>query len=293
MKLTKKQNTFLTLLFSFVFFLSGKTQTVEETLLFADQEYQAGHYSSAAKEYQRAYFFSKKSQASFLNQKIGDSFFAMHEYEKAKSFYRKANQFAKNDSLKVEAFFKEVSCEILDNNFLLALMRLKSFHRPMTIEQKHLKSLLTAMSYYGAEEFEKAEKEFILSLDSSRIAERTEISNIFKKRRNYMTPNPKVAWWLSLFIPGSGQVYSGDIKNGLNSFFLTATLFYLGARISRSYSYVDAIVGVAPWIQRYYSGGYTHAEDIAIKKRKEKRDKTFRRIYHIIIEDTPTLENNN
>jgi TM2 domain-containing membrane protein YozV len=214
----------------------------------------------------------------------------MQEYEKAKSFYRKANQFAKEDSLKVEAFLKEVSCEILDNNFLLALMRLKSFQKPMTTEQKHIKSFLTAMSYYGSENFEKAEEEFLLSLDSSRSKKRTEITNIFDKKRNYMSPNPKVAWWLSLFIPGSGQIYSGDIKNGLNSFFLTATLFYLGARISRSYSYVDAIIGVAPWIQRYYSGGYTHAEDIAIKRRKEKRDKTFQRIYHIIIEDSPASE---
>jgi len=291
-KLTKKQNIFLILLFSLLSFLNGRTQTVEETIRFADQEYHLGNYSSAAKEYQRAYFFGDKTQVSFLNFKIGDSFFAMQDYEKAKSFYRQANQFAKKDSLKVEAFFKEVSCDILENNFLLALMRLKSFHKSMTSEQKHLKSFLTAMCYYGAENFEKAEEEFLLSLDSSKIDQRTEIASIFDKKRNYMSPNPKVAWWLSLFIPGSGQIYAGDIKNGLNSFFLTASLFYLGARISLYYSYIDAIVGVAPWVQRYYSGGYTHAEDIAIKKRNENRDKTFEQIYHLIVEKAPTIKDN-
>jgi len=280
----KKQNIYLTLVFSILFCWNiAYSQSLNEVISFADEQYEAQNFSVAAKEYQRAYFFANKNQLSSLCMRIGDSYFAIQDYEKAISFYRKSVNLEKNDSLKIEVLFKKVSSEILNGDYMLALMDLKSYRLTMNQDQKRVQQLLYGMAYFGKEDFEKAKVSFLNVLDSTELDKRTTIVSIFAKRRKYMSPNPKTAMWLSLAFPGLGQLYAGDIKNSINSFALTIGLMSLGVYISYEYSFIDAIVGVAPWLQRYYTGGYTHAEDIAYKRRQKKRDETFRKIYHVLI----------
>jgi tetratricopeptide (TPR) repeat protein len=282
---TKRQNIFLIPVFSILLIWNTVySQTVDEVIAYADMQYAGGNYRVAAKEFQRAYFFAAKKQLSSLSMRIGDSYFAMQDYEKATSFYQKAVRFERDDSLRVEALFKKVSSEILQGDYLLALMDLKSYRLSMNANQVQVQQFLYGMAYFGKEDFENAEISFLNTLDSSEVEKRNAIIDIFSKKRKYMSPNPKTAMWMSLALPGLGQLYAGDIKNSFNSFVLTAGLMFLAAYISYEYSLVDAVVGVAPWLQRYYTGGYTHAEDIAFKKRQKKRDKTFRRIYHVLMD---------
>jgi hypothetical protein len=83
---------------------------------------------------------------------------------------------------------------------------------------------------------------------------------------------------MSIFLPGLGQFYAGDIKNGLNSLLLTGGFFTIGFIVAINYSLVDAMVAVVPWIQRYYVGGYNRAAGIAENKKKSKQDKVYQAI---------------
>ena len=71
---------------------------------------------------------------------------------------------------------------------------------------------------------------------------------------------------LSIILPGSGQVYSGDLKDGLNSLLLLSGLFYLGT----SGSLINP-VAIFPFFYRYYIGGILNAKQTAGEKRKEKQ----------------------
>ena len=81
-----------------------------------------------------------------------------------------------------------------------------------------------------------------------------------------------------MIMPGLGQIYVGDIKNGLNSFILSAGLFALGLRSAYINNPLDAAISVLPWFQRYYQGGFKKAELIAIAKIQEKRYKIYNQL---------------
>ncbi len=287
MKPIKKQNTFLILLFSVLISVSGATysQTLEETITFAGDAFERGEYGIAAKAYQRAYFFAPKEQLGDLAVRIGDSYFAMQDYAMAKSFFRKAVHLVRGDSLKAEVLFRKVTCELMQKSYLMALMDLKSFKFSLTAEQERIKNFLLGISYFGKEDFAASKAAFMQVTDPGEEEKRQQLEAIFSNRRSYLSPNPKTAMWLSIAFPGLGQLYAGDIKNSLNSLLLTSGLTFLGVYVSLQYSLIDGIVAVAPWMQRYYTGGYTHAEDIAFKKRQQKRDKVFRRIYDLLLRD--------
>ena len=72
-----------------------------------------------------------------------------------------------------------------------------------------------------------------------------------------------------MIIPGSGQIYAGDWRNGLNSLLLTGGLMTLGIYTISAAGFIDGIVMVGPWYQRYYTGGFKRAETSvnALKKK--------------------------
>ena len=88
--------------------------------------------------------------------------------------------------------------------------------------------------------------------------------------KNHLKPNPKVASFLSMIIPGSGQLYSGKLKSGINSFLLTGAALTAFTLINVRYSFLDAILGVFPYYQRYYTGSVI-AQNMAENKIKMKK----------------------
>ena len=73
----------------------------------------------------------------------------------------------------------------------------------------------------------------------------------------------KVARLLSTFLPGLGQAYVGDWKNGLNALILNGALGYvtLDAAIERDYD--DALLSFFFLFYRYYSGNRYRAAEAA------------------------------
>ena len=83
---------------------------------------------------------------------------------------------------------------------------------------------------------------------------------------------------MSMIVPGLGQLYVGDVKNGLKSFVLSVGLFSLGLRSALINNPLDAAISTLPWFQRYYQGGFKKAELIAIARIQEKRYKIYNQL---------------
>jgi hypothetical protein len=81
-----------------------------------------------------------------------------------------------------------------------------------------------------------------------------------------------------MIIPGSGQFYAGDVKNGFNSLLLTGGFVTVGFIIAINYSLLDSFVSVIPWIQRYYIGGIKRSGDIAVDRKLQKQDEIYQEI---------------
>jgi len=88
-----------------------------------------------------------------------------------------------------------------------------------------------------------------------------------------------------MFLPGLGQVYSGNVTSGLNSLVLTSSFIAIGAGITLVYNPLDALVAILPWYQRYYTGGYNNAEVIAQNKIKKKRNVVYQEIVELVEEE--------
>ena len=267
-----------------------QAQNLEETIIFADSQYESGAFSSAIKAYQRALFFSEGRNSQYLFRQIADISYLSRDYESAQKYYGLAYDQSESDSLKTELLFQKAACEMLNKNYQFALIDLLSVSDSSGAVQKRLKFYM-GTCYFGLGEFENAE----VCFDSCVTPEnRKELASLFSKK-NLMTPSPEKARVLSMIIPGLGQTYSGDLRSGLNSLALTSGLIVLGIRMSIRYQPIDAILTFMPWYQRYYTGGYGKAEEIAAGKRLEKRNRVYGAVLKLVSEQSArnTLKPNN
>jgi tetratricopeptide (TPR) repeat protein len=250
-----------------------QAQNFEETVSFADNQLYSGNLTGAIKTFQRALFFSDGRNTLYIFRKIAEISYLNNDYETAQKYYGLAYNQADNDSLKTEFLFSKAGCQILDKNYQYALIDLFSVDDSSLYTQKRLNFYL-GTCYFGLEDFTKAEEYFILSVEPD---ERNQVSELFSKK-NLLLPSPKKARIFSMIIPGSGQIYAGNLKAGINSLALTSGLIVLAINIGIKYKPVDALFSVFPWYERYYTGGLGKAEEIAINKRQARRSSVYNKI---------------
>lgn len=248
-------------------------QNLDETIKFADNQFKNKELTNALKTYQRALFFSEGKETLYLFQQIAEISYLVNDYETAQKYFGLAFNQAENDSLKTELLFNKASCQILNRNYQYALMDLFSVTDSSSKILKRLNFYL-GTCYFGLEDFSKASNYFKSCVE---LKDREEIDNLFSKK-NLSSPSPKTARILSMIIPGLGQAYSHDLKSGLNSLLLTSGLIALGINISLKYSPVDAVFAIIPWYQRYYTGGFGKASEIASRKRQLNRNRVYTRV---------------
>lgn len=267
------------IVFSLAVFQKLPAQNYEETIDFADNQFETGAFTTALKSYQRALFFSEGRNNLYLFKQIAEISYNSNDFETAQKYFGFAYNQSDNDSLKTELLFKKASCQILNKNYQLALIDLFSVNDISGIVQQRLNFYL-GTCYFGLEDFNQAKTYFETCVF---LKDTAELQELFSGR-NLQSPSPKKARIMSMILPGLGQTYSGDLKSGLNSLALTTGIIALGINISIKYTPVDAIFSMLPWFQRYYTGGFGKAQDIAIRKRQLKRNKVYSRILKLIAE---------
>jgi tetratricopeptide (TPR) repeat protein len=277
----KYLNLSVLIVFSQFIFQKLPAQNLEETINFADNQFRSGNLATALKTYQRALFFSEGINNLYLFRQIAEISYINNDYETAQKYYGLAYNQSGNDSLKTELLFNKASCQMLNKNYQFAIIDLLSVEDTSGIVQKRLNFYL-ATCYFGSEDFYKAQTYFGSCVG---MKDKNELSDLFSDKK-LLSPSPKKARIMSMILPGLGQVYSGDIKSGLNSLLLTSGLIALGFNISAKYQPVDAILTILPWYQRYYTGGYGKAEEIARKKRDMKRNEIYIRILKLVGENS-------
>jgi len=82
-------------------------------------------------------------------------------------------------------------------------------------------------------------------------------------RRN---KNSRLASIMSSIIPGLGQYYSGNFKQGISSQLLLGTVTGVSVLMFENYNPCTAILSSVPMFLRYYSGGIVNAGKCARRK---------------------------
>jgi hypothetical protein len=257
-------------------------QTLDETLEFADYQFKLANYNLALKEYQRVLFFNDGKNLQHIYEQIGSIYFFNRDFGKANYYFELSYKTTESDSIKTEMIFKKASCYMLDKSFKQATFELMNLPESLNEKTTDRKNFYFAICYWGLEDFAQAESSFLKILNKENQAGKEAIAMLFDKKKNFYRPNPKTAKIMSIVLPGSGQIYSGDFKNGINSLLLTGGFVALGVYMTHYYSFLDAFLTAMPWFMRYYQGGYKNAEKIASAKRANRRNKSYQDILQII-----------
>jgi tetratricopeptide (TPR) repeat protein len=267
MKLIMKYLNLSGLIIIELFFLQSLTaQSFDETVDYADKQFISGNLETALKTYQRAL--------------IAEISYIRNDYTNAYKFYGLAYNQTNTDSLKTDLLFKKATCQMLMKNFQYAIIDLLSVIDTSLSVQKRINFYL-GTCYFGLEDFDNAQFCFSFCVKDE---DKQDLAKLFLGNK-LSSPKPEKAKIISMIIPGMGQIYSGNFRSGINSIFLTSGLVVLGIHLGVRYHPIDAVFTILPWYQRYYTGGYGNAEEIAISKRQRNRNEVYTSVLRLISEN--------
>lgn len=278
-----KPKRYYILIISILLFVGANAQTVSEVVAFADTEFEKGNYEIAAREYNRALFFGSEN-VDVISLQIGHCYSEMEDYDLAAEFYDRAYKYSQNDSLKNESVVAKAFGMLVTNQHIKALEELLYFSENSSLEQKAQMHYLKGIAYYNTENDTLAYAEFLQVLDafpssdSLRLLITQEFNNVQKYPKRY---NPNRAYIMSALLPGSGQFSVGAVKEGFNSMLLITGLTIAAIQIVKHYTFLDAVLTLLPWIQRYYIGGMDKAKALAFNKIDKKRYESYLKIIEI------------
>ncbi|MEI7803478.1 MAG: hypothetical protein WCI97_12565 [Bacteroidota bacterium] len=277
MNCLKKRLIYSALICNLFFCFGVRAQDIAATFDLANQMKDEGNYDAAIKLYQRVNFFGNGYKSSECLLQTADVYFKLNEYDKAAEYYDYAYSSVHDDSLHNLISLSKAVIFIYQKKYLESLQELFS----VTDDEFFMrtKNIYLATTYYGLNKFEEC-KAVLFELEKDSI-EKIQLAKLISKAEKIQKRNPNTAKVLSMIIPGLGQFYAGDIRDGLNSLIISSAFMYLGINTALQYSFIEA-TSVVPWFARYYMGGYNHAKIIMENRIEEKQFSIYQQILKII-----------
>jgi tetratricopeptide (TPR) repeat protein len=236
----------------------------------ADQFSSEGFKEKAAVEYQRAIFFANEPHYLFrAHYGLGMVYRELERWQLAELEFERAVTCAPNDSLNAEATVALAATYIASGKASLALLNLLPlFHTTRkgdSCSQILLLSLIAEVQQHHWVQANALADQLELSghnkADSSTRKLRTFLLQANEEKRC----DPETAKLLSTIVPGTGQLYAGDVGNGVNAFALNFLNGWVIVNNIIQADYVSVVLYGVMIAERYYSGNRYHAEQIALK----------------------------
>jgi len=256
------------------------SQTIEETLEFANEQFEFGNYTNSILAYERAIYFEKNTTAdTYL--KLAEAYFKHDHIERAIRFYDNATFLEKNIEKRNAIIFRKCLAYLSAKEFNQAIISLGAINDFNLPDTKMKKQYYKALAYYLKDDFDQFDIIFSGYIDDMDLSlnEGYLLSEEYNQKAEKVKPN--LAMWMSVFVPGSGQILYGNWKDGLNSMGLTTALVGLYFNYVIKFSLVEGYLVVLPWFQRYHKGGYLKAKETAINKQKEYRSRAYEEILQL------------
>lgn len=250
-----------------LFCFSGNAQTLQQTRAMANAAFEAQNFEFARASFQRVAFFEREALSFETLYKLGVCQNELGQYQSALNSFDRAYFLAPNKIKSNEASFAKIQSLLLTKNWKEALIELYSIEAADSLYQSR-QDFLLGVCFFAQKKYDTSLEYFVRCVPQEDSLTQQALATLCTDER-LNKPNPKVAKVLSTFLPGSGQIYVGNYEAGLNSLLLAAGIVSGGIFIARLYNPIDALVTIVPWFTRYYMGGYSHAEEMAIRKNQE------------------------
>ena len=146
------------IVFNFWICFTANSQTIAQTLEFADEQFKQENYEIALQHYNRILFFDSEQDNSYIYNKIACIYYEQQNFDEAVKYYELSLNSCTNDSLKYEFIFKKVNCYIFQSKFLFALIDLYGISDTVPLHIKQRKDFYLGISFFGLNNFTSAEK---------------------------------------------------------------------------------------------------------------------------------------
>jgi hypothetical protein len=225
------------------------------------------NYDAAITEYKRFLFFNADDpRVDEVQFKIGLAYRSQKWWLEAAEAMIAAIQRTTETELQAERRVELAVTLIASGAYDLALVELiKVDMQSQSARLRQRARFLRGVAYLYQFKWEQARSVFQVYFDEipSAAGAAAEIDTLFLDALNRSQKSEKAARLLSTFLPGLGQTYAGDWKNGLNALLLNGVLGYitLDAAIERDYD--DALLSFFFLFYRYYAGNRYRAVEAA------------------------------
>lgn len=256
----------------------------------ADQLYRAQNFEMSITEYWRFLFFHSDHPYSFYAYyKAGMAHTQLCQWDFAISLFRRALQQSSVEWQRQRIRYQLSLTLIAKGEYDLAQLELfKLFKVDSSIAVVEAATLLYGLLLVYQQNW--AEAKTVFAEARHRVIQTTSAAAYLEKieaRLEQLTHrqsarSPKLAKWLSTFIPGSGQLYAGSWLQGFNAMALNAGTGYLLWGTYDRQSVRDFILVFSFIWLRYYSGNRLHAEEAAIRANHAHQEKVIQQIYDFL-----------
>lgn len=265
----KTIHMFFNIIFSFSIFLTIFTQSTDaknNAFDLANSFFEKGNYEEAIIEYMRFIYFNPDTKlVSEAYYNIGMVNREQKKWSEAVEAIRKSISCAYDDSIRDE---RRISIAIIMitakeyNSAELELLRVFHF-TDYSVIKKEAAFFLGVCRLYTFR-WKESQEAFFLYNSGSMKNKSNEIDSLYALSSNLHYKSPRVAKWLSTFLPGSGQIYCNDWRNGINSLALNSLTFYFLINSLLEHRFQNTFITFLTPFERYYRGNRFHAERIAI-----------------------------
>lgn len=251
----------------FLLFTAVAVSASNSALDLGDQLFALEDYDAAITEYKRFLFFhADHPQAGEAQFRIGLAYRAQGWWTEAVEAMIAAVQLTTETESQAEMRTELAVTLIASGAYDLALIELiKVDMQSQSVRLRQRARFLRGVAYLYQFKWEQARSVFQVYLDemSGAAEAAAKIDALFLDALNRRQKSEKAARMLSTFLPGLGQTYAGDWKDGLNALLLNGVLGYvtLDAAIDRDYD--DALLSFFFLSYRYYTGNRYRAAEAA------------------------------
>lgn len=268
----------LLLFFSFSLYAETNADKIHSAYKLASELKNAAAFDEASLEYKRFLFLQEyygSPSSKYLSENIEACNFLSSYYrgnnqlDKALVYNEMQINFCEQASVESDAIFENIELQakkcieeklLPEKNISLMLYADKSIYNEKINFYSLCKILECCLSL---SEWEKAKDCFerIKSECSSFFSEEElcELEKNVLALVNMKRKNPDVAKWLSL-VPGAGQFYAGDVKDGFNALILNGALIGVSAYSLCTLHFDDFFLFEANLLLRFYRGNLYNAQ---------------------------------
>jgi tetratricopeptide (TPR) repeat protein len=249
----------------------------------ADSLFAAGNFSRAALEYERV-FFTDTSMAGKNMALLHRSqcFKNQNNFSEAYNTLKRVQHIRMSDTLDQRIRHEKALCAYLSSQYEDAeyeLQQMDFFDRDTLLTAKSL--FLKVLVLNELEKWDSTKRELKRYFAYKKIDPDT--LNVDALIPPQGLRKPRTALLLSLFLPGSGQVYAGKPGRALASIALQGAALTFGIiSIMHGYYFEGAFTGVSLFL-RFYSGGARHAAYLVEKRNEKRNDAVKEKIKNIIL----------